>query len=1045
MMSRMGQVTDEVFQVIYPNMKKDQHGRIMASMLVKDNNKKDKKTSKQLKSRSGGEVDDLEIREMRAIAMAAMLPHLKAASRDLQIPILAALTPIMNVDKARKVCDMPISKRRWKDCRRHLAQRGALQPVEKVVVKKCRTPKKKLQSYMNFLEINDLLQRHAVGLRRHTYASGEEVTFDNISTNVDIGKIMREYGKVVDDIAVQDGIEIPTDEDRCPKKCSKNGVRCLLEKGHQSRCKYTPKSMFCPSSIEKMHAAMTSGSLTMLAGLDDEDVEKGYNNFKRIKEIANRVCTRLGMSKADTDKILNDLEEIQVFTESSFVGHTKEHAQHICACIACGFTSPQATAQASQATKKKKAPGECVACPYRENGSHKGPCKDCEKTFEFFTTLLKLAQDIQKLPGATEIEKEDFYELEVEIQEWRQLLKELRSHKVRKKTEAEYDRRQMQSLKRNECIVVSDFKMKILAMFHRENQKLFFGKRGIACLGFMVMTPCDDGSGDEIDVNFHLLFSNDTTQDANFVLSAKAALYGEILPTLFPDDIETIDVHFRSDGAGCFNCNAAKAAMHKWYDWTSENEDSKAVNEVSYRVSVNGGGKTRLDGAFGQVNSNLKTSVNNGMDITSAETALDAYENSSGIWGTNAAIFTPVRDFIIETNMTGLTDYHHLRRNSGQNSLQGFMFSGFGDGDEISIDRIDQAWADPPPMPNYLISWQSDTNKSTEQLTHSTEARVSRDKRRDAEKAASKEKAREDAWEKEVLEKLEKGIHQCMAKNDDGKGRCRCSYLSREKLEAHERSGKHKFVSQSLTDQAVSEVARSGGIMATGSHQNRLAEYNKVEVEDGQGLGESEGTEWYQAGWAQKTMPKSKTRFTVQLKKDLLEFFLDGEKAEGGNKKGKAKYTKEEALAKLTDMRMEGGLRKYSSTSKHGPLPTKGQITSIFGQYKQVKGKEGIAGLESKLEGMIKQLSEEKDCSERNKGIGSSVTKKSSSVGKKACTTKKEQKKQKDPNEPKRPLNAYLMYAQSMREQVKKESPDSTLSAIVSYHQDIISFAVRTY
>jgi len=272
-------------------------------------------------------------------------------------------------------------------------------------------------------------------------------------------------------------------------------------------------------------------------------------------------------------------------------------------------------------------------------------------------------------------------------------------------------------------------------------------------------------------------------------------LYGEILPTLFPDDVEKIDVHFRSDGAGCFNCNAVKAAMHKWCDWTAKNEDIlKTVDEASCQVSVNRGGKTQLDSTFGQVNSNLKTSVNNGMDITSAETCLEAYEDSSGVRGTTAAMFTPVRDFIVETSMTGLTNYHHLKRNDGQNSLQGFLFSGCGAGEEISLSCIDQAWNDPPPMPNYVVSWQSETNKSQEQVTHSTESRASRDKRRDAEKAASKEKVREEAWEKECLEKMEKGIHQCMAKSDDGKGRCRCSYLSPKLLEAHEKSGNHIFL-----------------------------------------------------------------------------------------------------------------------------------------------------------------------------------------------------------------------------------------------------------
>ena len=110
----------------------------------------------------------------------------------------------------------------------------------------------------------------------------------------------------------------------------------------------------------------------------------------------------------------------------------------------------------------------------------------------------------------------------------------------------------MRSLKKDTAIVVSDFKMKILSMYFRENQRKFFGKRGTACLGFMVMTNVDGKEG-QVDVHFFFFFfSNDTAQDSTFVMAGKAYIYSEFLPTQFPDDTK-IKSHFESDGAGAYN------------------------------------------------------------------------------------------------------------------------------------------------------------------------------------------------------------------------------------------------------------------------------------------------------------------------------------------------------------------------------------------------------------------------------------------------------------------------------------------------------------
>ena len=158
----------------------------------------------------------------------------------------------------------------------------------------------------------------------------------------------------------------------------------------------------------------------------------------------------------------------------------------------------------------------------------------------------------------------------------------------------------------------------------------------------------------------------------------------------------------------------------------------------------------------------------------------------------------------------------------------------------------------------------------------------------------------------------------------------------------HRNSGKHIYESQNLIDNAVSTVAGAGGIMAAGTHRNRLADYDDIAVREGEGFGKSEGSDWFRFGCYLTPARRNKTTFTLELKTNLLEMYLEGEPSEG-EKKGKSKYSTEASLNKLKEMRDSGpdNLRKYSRGSKAGPLSSLGQIKGIYAQYIDEKIKWG--------------------------------------------------------------------------------------------------------
>ena len=121
----------------------------------------------------------------------------------------------------------------------------------------------------------------------------------------------------------------------------------------------------------------------------------------------------------------------------------------------------------------------------------------------------------------------------------------------------------------------------------------------------MVLTNIEERE-DKVDADFFFFFCDDTTQDSNFVLSAKSYIYSEFLPSLFSKTEETVEAFWQSDGAGCFNSTLMKACQPYWYKWTGRHVEEK---EIGHNEA--GDGKTKLDAFFAVLGKNLIESVRN--------------------------------------------------------------------------------------------------------------------------------------------------------------------------------------------------------------------------------------------------------------------------------------------------------------------------------------------------------------------------------------------------------------------------------------------------
>ena len=271
--------------------------------------------------------------------------------------------------------------------------------------------------------------------------------------------------------------------------------------------------------------------------------------------------------------------------------------------------------------------------------------------------------------------EEDIHELHV----CRDNLVEYRSHLARHKSEDQFASNQYSNLQDDEAIITSDYKMKVLACFFRENQKKWFGKRGTSVLGFMIATnPVDqeDKKKGIKDLQFVMMITDDTLQDDWEVACAKHWVTKNCLS----ENIKKF--HFISDGAGCFKSVLHRAIQPLWKLWTG-------VEEKSFRITPAGDGKSPLDGMFGRLGCCLSSSADTGSSYYDADSTLDTLADSDGLASTLFMTFKPNRlnDFNVKSALLKfgsiLLTTLDSSSDEGPFTQHAYKHSGFGSGIEL--------------------------------------------------------------------------------------------------------------------------------------------------------------------------------------------------------------------------------------------------------------------------------------------------------------------------------------------------------------------------
>ena len=121
-------------------------------------------------------------------------------------------------------------------------------------------------------------------------------------------------------------------------------------------------------------------------------------------------------------------------------------------CLECGFCGGNS---------------DPVACSKREEGVHTDPCEECTKSFELFEDLhafhTEVEKQVEERYSFDHLLEDDMAQWKEDIDHYFRNFMSYRSHIAQAKDESIWDASFYKNLGPNECVVVMDFKMKILS------------------------------------------------------------------------------------------------------------------------------------------------------------------------------------------------------------------------------------------------------------------------------------------------------------------------------------------------------------------------------------------------------------------------------------------------------------------------------------------------------------------------------------------------------------------------------------------------------
>ena len=628
--------------------------------------------AKLAKNQKQKQKDDALLLEMGPV----LRDHVKKIRKpSLRRPFIAAFCKKYSQSCIERVVGIKIPSDEWNNIRKHQRSPGAFKILtrSKPIISRARIPESIIKKLLYLLEQPMNLQKHAFGSKLLAICDGmKSVELAAVARAKPMLDLVKSFIMALDSEA---GCKCTVpDEDRCTKLEDNTMRRCMKTAGHGGKHKYTTKGSICARTVEDLVGTLTTDEIRRFTGLDDIKILKGNDNFKRMRELTEKLFFALdNETQLEKAEILMNIDEVELFHSTDFRPHLDRNGTHKCNCLTCGFEQD----------------GSDIHCDHKED--HLNPCTNCALGYSIVRRLEAKLEAVKGALFPTDRDRFEYEEAKDRIINCRIDLDEYRSHLARLWSEAGEDVPDLNHLwEVNGCMVRCDYKMRILACYFRENQLKWYAKRGITCLGFMIISKAKDGDPDRrFDCTYVMFLTNDTLQDEWEVLCAKKEVYENHVP---PD---CKVVWFRTDGAGCFRNVLARAAQRMWSKWTV-----RGIVEERYRIDPAGGGHTTLDAMFGVLARVLHRGADRGNSYVFVDEAVVAAESGGGMAATTFASFNPDRTRRLWAKLTApnksLDSVLLTVLNKENGSIVGYKHSGYGQGVQYKASNF--SWYNKQPI-----------------------------------------------------------------------------------------------------------------------------------------------------------------------------------------------------------------------------------------------------------------------------------------------------------------------------------------------------------
>jgi hypothetical protein len=374
---------------------------------------------------------------------------------------------------------------------------------------------------------------------------------------------------------------------------------------------------------------------SLLASLDSVYVKCGRQNFEAINTFIKRIC-HCESNKSKEENLLKLSSTVETHIQYDLRKHLQEDST--CKWHSFRFLFDGKIDTTANTVVEDE---HCEACSniYKLGEMIKETIIQMDEVRNDFTAYSTEDKNSLQAYAATLLDKLETY--------W--------THKVRSVHEDDVLQKLIDRLLPGECLIISDFKMKMQILLYRESMVEFYGKRGFPWLGFMIIRKreADDegGEGDCI-IQFIDCVMDGVKEDGYTVASILEA----VLKGYKGDNPHITKATLVTDGAGCFSGVFL-------FLFLSDLGLLTGISITAHLISEAGCGKSPLDTHYAYCNATTIQHVKEGRgkgDIDDAESCVRALTHRGGIANSIAMVAHIDLTKVTDTKpFTHLSHYMH--------------------------------------------------------------------------------------------------------------------------------------------------------------------------------------------------------------------------------------------------------------------------------------------------------------------------------------------------------------------------------------------------